>query len=103
MRILYGCIADELVVRFASDGGHGEIVVPVKTPNVDDAGLLVAAGTGAILGIHVYPLRAFAVQRHSARRAAAEPNPGTEGANLIVTDIEDLFDGYGVDDPDEDR
>jgi hypothetical protein len=103
MRVLYGALADELVMRFGSSRGHGEIVVPVTTPNVDYAGLLVAAESGAVLGVHVYPLLAFAIQRHPAWRAAADPIPGPEVANLIVTDIKGVFDRHGVEDLDEER
>jgi hypothetical protein len=100
MRILYGRVADELVVRFDSQRYPEPVVVPLTTPQYDYAGLIVDNDTGTVIGIHVYPLLAFAVKRHPAWRAAAAPDPAPEVATRIVGDIKSLFDAYGVEPPD---
>lgn len=99
LRVLYGAFADELVVRFDNDRHLDAIVVPITTPRDDYAGLLVAGDTGAVIGVHVYPLVALAGLRHPTWRAAAEPEPTSETASRIVNDIRALFDRYGIDDP----
>ncbi len=102
MRVLYGAYADELVVRFDNARRRDVIVVPITTPADDYAGLMVDGDTGVVIGVHVYPLVAFAVQRHPAWRAATHPHPLPEVASLIVNDIKDLFDRYGIEDPNPD-
>jgi len=102
MRLVYGSKADELVIRFSADRRGQTVVVPVTTPDHDYAGLLVSADTGAVVGVHVYPLAAFAVRRHPDWRAATEPNPPLEVASRIVNDIRALFDRYGIDDSEPD-
>jgi hypothetical protein len=100
LRIVYGAIADELVVRFTAARHPDQVlVVPITTADRDDAGMLVAADSGSVLGVHVYPLAAFAVTRHPTWQAATDPDPSPEVANRIVNDVKDLFDRYGIDDP----
>lgn len=100
MRILYGADADELVIRFDNARYRDVTVVLITTPTDDYAGLLVEGDRGAIIGVHVYPLVAFAVQRHPAWRAATEPNPTPEVATRIVNDVKHLFERYGIENPD---
>jgi hypothetical protein len=98
MRILYGCIADELAVRFASDRGHSEIVVPVTTSGIGDAGLLLAAvGDGCRRSCP--PPGGIAIQWHTSGGTAPGEDPAPEVAGQTVVDIRDLFDRYGVEDP----
>jgi hypothetical protein len=99
MRNLYGSFADELVVRFDDKWYPDVVVVPITTPRRDYAGLMVASDSGDVIGVHVYPLVAKAVERHPAWRAAAEPAPAPQTASRIGADIKKLFDRYGIDDP----
>lgn len=99
MSILYGAYADELVVRFDDKRYLDVIVVPITTPQRDYAGLMVAADSGDVIGVHVYPLVAMAVERHPAWQAATEPAAPPHVASRIVADIKRLFDRYGIDDP----
>jgi hypothetical protein len=101
MRLLYGEFADELVIRFDSNRYSLVAVVLVTTPKEDYAGLLVEGDRGAVIGVHVYPLVAMAVERHPSWLAAAAPNPPPEVARGIVNDIRELFDRYGIGDPAE--
>jgi hypothetical protein len=100
LRLVYGDFADELVVKL-DDAIHEEIVVPISTPGRDYAGLLVDIDSGAVFGVHVYPLAAYAVERHPAWLAATTPNPAPSVATLIVRDIKNLFDRYGIEPGDE--
>lgn len=99
MKVVYGALADELVIRFSPDRTFNTVVVPVTTPDEDYAALLVAMDSGAVVGIHVYPLLAFAVQLHPAWRILAKKDPQPESVARIVADINELFGRYGVDDP----
>ena len=101
MRVAFGAFADELVVRFADRRHHAMvIVVPVATPEYDYAGMLVAEDSGAVLGVHVYPLVAYAVEIHPAWQQLAEPDPEPAAVLRVVEDIRALFDRHGID-PDE--
>jgi hypothetical protein len=99
MRLLYGAWADELVIRFDSNRYREVAVVYITTPKEDYAGMLVEGDLGAVIGVHVYPLVALAVERHPSWLAAAATNPPPEVAASIVNDIKRLFDRYGIADP----
>lgn len=101
MRIVYGEFADELVIRF-SDRRHHDlvIVVPVAIPEDDFAGMLVAADSGVVLGVHVYPLAASAVKQHPACKQVGEPEP--EAVLRLVEDIRELYKLYGIERDDSD-
>jgi hypothetical protein len=102
MRVAYGKIPDELVVRFSPERYHDMVVVaPIATPDLDYAGMLVADDTSEVLGIHVYPLAAFAVKRHPSWRALMEAEPSAEAVLQIVKDIRALYERYGLDPDDE--
>lgn len=102
MKVVYGAIADELVIRFSTDRRDDTVVVPVTTPDEDYAAVLVDFTSGSVAGVHVYPLLAFAIQVHPAWKPLAENNPPPEAVARIVTDIRELFDRYGIEDPDPD-
>ncbi len=96
MRILYGPYADELVIRFDDRRYFDATVALINTPDEDYAGLVVELDAGAVIGIHIYPLIALAVEHHPAWRRAAEPNPSADVATAIVSDIRRLYDRYGL-------
>lgn len=100
MKVVYGAIADELVIRFHGNRHFDTVVVPVTTPAIDYAGVLTDFSSGAVVGIHVYPLLAFAIQRHPSWKPLAEPDPPSEVVLRIIEDVKQLFDRFGVDDPD---
>lgn len=99
MKVVYGTIADELVVRFERGRRYDTVVVPITTPDEDYAGVLTDFSSGAVVGIHVYPLLAFAAQVHPLWKPLAEQDPPPEAIARIITDVKDLFNRYGVDDP----
>ena len=99
MKVVYGPIADELVIRFHRDRHVDTLVVPITTPAIDYAGVLTSFSSGAVVGIHVYPLLAFAIQRHPLWSPLAEQNPPPGSIVRIVEEIKELFDRYGVGDP----
>jgi hypothetical protein len=99
MRVVYGAFADELVIRFTDDRYHDiVVVVPVTTPKQDYAGMLVAADTGAVLGVHVYPLAAYAAMQHPAWMQVGHPDPEPAAVMALVEDIKRLFERYGIQD-----
>lgn len=100
MKVLYGAVADELVIRFSATRHYDCVVVLITTPNEDYAGVLTDFSTGAVVGIHVYPLLAYAAQLHPTWAPLAERSPPTGSIARIVKDIKELFDRYGVGDPD---
>ncbi len=99
MRVNYGAYADELVIGFSSDRAYNTVVVPVTTPNDDYAGLLVDIESGAVVGIHVYPLLALAVRLHPTWKPLASPHPQKDTVAQVIADIRGLYGRYGVDDP----
>lgn len=99
MKIVYGTVADELVIRFWRDRRYDTVVVPVTTPEEDYASGLTDFSSGAIVGIHVYPLLALGVKRHPSWERLADQNPPPEALARIVADVKELFDRYGVGDP----
>jgi hypothetical protein len=102
LQLRYGAIADELVVRFDQLRHRGEFVVPIMTPVEDYAGLLVDGADGHVVGVHVYPVAAYAVKQHPTWREAIGSDPRPEVAERIVRDIKALYDRYGIDtDPDD--
>jgi hypothetical protein len=101
MRAIYGAYADELVVRFPSELHHETIVVPIATPDVEYAGLLVAMSSGDVIGVHVYPLAAYGVKQHPEWERVTAEKPEPDSVAELVEDIRGLFDQYGIepDDP----
>lgn len=99
MRVLYGTLADELVIRFSTDRHYDTVVVLISTPDEDYAGVLTDYSSGAVVGIHVYPLLAFAAQIHPMWKPLAERNPPPASVVRIVEDIKELFNRYGVGHP----
>jgi hypothetical protein len=96
LRLLYGSDADELVVLFAEGRGRDGYFDFIATPNLDYAAIKVAMDSGMIIGVMVYPLAAWAIERHPAWRGALLPNPPAEIARRIVLDIKDLHSRYGL-------
>jgi hypothetical protein len=102
LRLVYGAEADEMVVLFDSDHHHWPAFVFVDTPDYDYAAVKVDGATGDVVGVMVYPLAAYAVEKHPEWREATKPNPDPMVAARIVSDIKDLFDRYGIETgPDE--
>ena len=102
LRLLYGSVADELVVLFENARGQAAYVDFIDTPDVTYAGVKVDMHSGAVIGVHVYPLAALAVELHPAWRRALMPDPSPRIANRIVTDIKQLFERYGTGREDDD-
>jgi hypothetical protein len=95
MTVLYGADADELVVRFVPGRRDRLVVVdPVADPH-DYASLMIDSETRAVVGVHVYPLLAFAVERHPGWAALAEKEPPSAAVASIVADIKGLFELHG--------
>jgi hypothetical protein len=92
-RVLFGLPADELVVRFPDlpEVGYSD---PIDAPDGSDTAVLVDDDTGAVVGIHVYPLLAGAAKAHPSWRSLAEPNPSPEVVAAFVAEVADLFDRY---------
>lgn len=99
MKVVYGPLADELVIRFYGNRHFDTVVVPITTPDVDYVGVLSDFATGAVVGIHVYPLLAFAIERHPFWKPLAQVDPPPDSVALVVEDIRKLFDRYGIADP----
>lgn len=105
----YGAVADELVVYF---GGRpvASFVDSINAPEGSDVGVLVgldSAGneTGAVVGIHVYPLLVGAVADHPrwariawAALAGWEHDGGMLREELpgFVAEVRELFDRHGT-------
>jgi hypothetical protein len=96
MRLLYGKIADELVVHIVDERYRFPVYVLIATPDYDYAAVEVDGLTGEVIGVMVYPLAAYAVERHPAWHAAAKPHPDPSVAARIVRDIKGHFDRYGI-------
>jgi hypothetical protein len=103
LRLLYGEFADELVVLFDEKRHQDPVYVLIATPDYDYAAIKVDGATGEVVGVMVYPLAAYAVERHPAWQAATEPNPDPAVAARIVSDIKDLFDRYGIETGSDER
>lgn len=96
LRLVYGDFVDESVVLFEDARGRDAYCDFIATPDdVDDAAIKIDMGTGAVIGVMVYPLAALAVDVHPAWRGAMEPNPPPEVRRRIVIDIKELYDRYG--------
>jgi hypothetical protein len=96
LRVLYGALADELVIRFDGMRYQDVAVVLITTPSDDYAGLLVEGDRGTVIGVHVYPLVGLAARHHPTWLAAVEPQPSPQVAIGIVNDIKGLFDRFGI-------
>lgn len=95
LRVLYGAVADELVVLFDDVQRPPGIFDFIDTPDETYAAIKIDMQTGAVIGVLVYPLTALAVRLHPDWRAAGKPNPSPDIANRIVMDIRRLYDQYG--------
>lgn len=103
MRAVYGAFADELVIRFSPTHHHDMvIVVPITTPETDYAGVLVAADSGAIIGVHVMPLAAYAAKLHPEWKLVGVAEPAPDAVRGLVEDIKNLFERFGIEDPNPD-
>ena len=91
-RVLFGLPADELVVRFPDlpEVGYSD---PIDAPDGSDTAVLVD-DTGAVVGIHVYPLLAGAARAHPSWRVLAEPNPPWAAVAAFIAEAADLFARY---------
>lgn len=96
LRLLYGDRADEMVVLFDKKRHQDPAYVLIATPEYDYAAVKVDGVSGEVVGVMVYPLAAYAVERHPEWQAATKPNPDPAVAAHIVSDIKALFDRYGV-------
>ena len=96
LRLIYGSFADELVVLFEEGRGCEGYFDFIATPDRDFAAIKIDIDSGAVIGVLVYPLAAWAVKRHPAWRGAMAPNPPPDLARRIVLDIKDLHDRYGL-------
>jgi hypothetical protein len=103
LRLIYGAEADEMVVLFDTVRHHRPAFVFVDTPDYDYAAVKVDGATGDVVGVLVYPLAAYAVERHPAWHRATQPNPDPAVAARIVNDIKDLFDRYGIETGSDER
>jgi hypothetical protein len=96
MKVVYGADADELVVRFFPDRKYGLVVVdPIADPH-DYAALMVEYETKAVIGVHVYPLLAFAIAQHPSWSALAQIAPRPAAIAGIVADIRALYERHGL-------
>lgn len=96
MKVVYGAHADELVVRFFPDRKFGLVVVdPVADPH-DYAALMVDDETQTVIGVHVYPLLAFAIKQHPGWAALAAKDPHPAAVAGIVADIRSLYERHGL-------
>ena len=102
LRLIYGDIADELVIYFDNLVHYDKVVMFLDSAEADYAAVMVEWGSGAVIGVLVYPLMHDAAKLHPAWRMAATPGPAAEVAGRIVADIKELYDrhGTGADDVD---
>jgi hypothetical protein len=103
LRLLYGELADEMVVLFDAARHQDPAYVLIATPDYDYAAVKVDGATGEVVGVMVYPLAAYAIEKHPEWRAATKPNPDPAVASRIVNDIKDLFDRYGIETGSDER
>jgi hypothetical protein len=96
LRLVYGSFADELVVLFEEGLGREGYFDFIATPDLDDAAIKIDMASGAVIGVLVYPLEAWAVERHPSWRNTLAPKPPPEIARRIVLDIKELCDRYGL-------
>ena len=92
----YNPLADELVVRFSPASGP-LIAVAIKTPGRDYAHLLVESATGAVVGVQVDDLLAWAVRFHPGWRLLAWPDVAEHRRLLgrFVAEVAALHERYG--------
>ncbi len=103
MRVVYGAYADELVIGFFPGRRYDlVVVVPVNTPDHDYAGVMVDGESRAVVGVHVYPLMAFASRMHPSWAGMANTPPAPETIAGVVDDIKSLLDRYGAAPPEDD-
>ena len=96
LRLAYGSFADELVVLFEDGRGRAAYFDFIATPGeVDYAAVKIDMDSGTVTGVMVYPLAAWAVEKHPAWREAMESHPSPNLARRIVLDIKELYDRYG--------
>ncbi|MGH2613915.1 MAG: hypothetical protein ACRDJC_01645 [Thermomicrobiales bacterium] len=96
LRMVYGAEADELVVLFRNARHSAPVFDFIDTPDVSYSAVKIDMESGAVIGVLVYPLAAFAIERHPDWRPASAPNPLPAVASRIVTDVKHLYDQYGL-------
>lgn len=107
VRVAYGPIADELVVRFAATAGRPAVVVAIETPDRDYAFVLADAQTGAVVGVQVDNLRAVVGGQVDDLRAVvgrlhpdwtrlAEPAPSVTAVAAFLADVRGLLARHGA-------
>ena len=96
LRLVYGSIADELVVLFEDGRGSDGYFDFIDTPDLNYAAIKVDMVSGEVIGVLVYPLAAWAVEQHPAWKDAMTPNPPPAIARRIVLDIKDMHERYGL-------
>lgn len=103
MRLAYGDIADELVVLFDTSLHGDAVFIWVATPDFDYAAIKVEMETAEVIGVMVYPLRAFAVKLHPSWSEAADAIPPSHIAEHVVKEIFALYQRYGIEPVFDDR
>jgi hypothetical protein len=98
LTVLYGENADELVIRFPSAPARDIVVVFIDTPDIDYAGMLVRMDTGDVVGVYVNYLAIYAVSQHPTWHSMTNRCPNPADAHLVVADIKELFERYGIGD-----
>lgn len=97
LRAYYNPPADELVVRFVG-GANPVVTVAIGTPERDYAHLLVDAKSGAVVGVQVDDLLAWAVCEHPQWRLLAWPDVAERQGLLapFLAEVAALFARYGT-------
>jgi hypothetical protein len=103
LRLIYGEVADELVVLFDAKLHRDSWFDWVATPEYEYAAIKIDGTSGQVIGVLVEHLVAYAVEKHPAWLAAAASEPNPEVASRIVNDIKDLFDRYGTEPSEPER
>ena len=103
LTVIYGELADELVIRFPSAPDRDIVIVHIDTPDIDYVGMLVRMDTGEVVGVHVNYLAIFAAAQHPTWESMTDRDPDPAAALQIVEDIRNLFERYGLESDDSDR
>lgn len=95
-RVVYGSLADELVVRFAGTSGRPAVAVAIETPDRDYVYALTDEETGDVVGVQVDDLRTVAGRLHPEWTRLTEPAPPRRVVAEFVADVSALFSRYGA-------
>lgn len=95
-RVVYGGLADELVVRFAGTVGRPAVAVAIETPDRDYVYALTDEETGRVVGVQVDDLVAVSGRLHPAWTRLAEADPPTSVVAEVLGDVAALFSRYGA-------